>query len=91
MTVFEKIKAMDIEEFAEWFNKNCSNNEDPCINWWDNNYCSNCEAEIAKYEDSNRDIEFAWCDLHGKCKFFQNMDQAPNALQMTKLWLESEV
>ena len=90
MTVFEKIKAMNIDEFAEWFNKYCSHDVDLCINWWNDTYCSNCEPEIAKYMNSNRDAEFAWCELHDKCRFFPNMDKAPNALQMTKLWLESE-
>lgn len=96
MTVFEKIKAMNIDEFAEWFDKHCSHDTDPCINWWNDTYCSNCKPEIAKYTDSDEDDEFAcdefaWCELHGKCKFYQDMNETPDTLQMTKLWLESEV
>ena len=91
MTVFEKIKTMDINEFAKWFDEHCSHDTDPCINWWNNNYCSNCETETAKYDGTDAEDEFAWCELHGKCKFFQNADGTLNTFQMTKLWLESEI
>ena len=69
-TIFEKIKAMDIDEFAEWFSKHCLHDTAPCIKWWDDTYCSNCESEIARCIDTNQDMEFAWCELHDKCKFF---------------------
>lgn len=91
MTVFEKIKAMNINEFAEWYEQNCLHDNDPSINWWNDTYCLNCEPEIGRYIDSNKDMEFAWCELHGKCRFFQDMDKTPNTIQMIKLWLESDV
>ena len=90
MTVFEKIKSMDIDEFAEWFDNHCSHDDDPAITWWNDTYCKNCEHVNGRYEDSDRDIEFSWCEIYGKCRFFQEMDLAPNTLEMTKLWLESE-
>jgi len=90
MTVFEKIKSMDIDEFTEWFDEHCSHDTDPCITWWNNNYCMNCDCEIGRYEDSDREMEFCWCELHGKCRFFQDMDHTPDTFEMTKLWLESE-
>ena len=86
MTVFEKIKAMNIDEFAEWFDKHCSHDDDPCIKWWNDNYCSNCEPEISDYG-----FEYCWCERHdNKCRYFPDMQQVPDTLQMTKLWLESE-
>lgn len=90
MTVFEKIKSMDINEFAEWFDNHCSHDSDLCIGWWDKTYCKNCEPVIGRYEDSIIDIEFGWCELHGKCKYFQELESTPDTLQITKLWLESE-
>lgn len=29
MTVFEKIKSMNIDEFAEWFDEYCAHDDDP--------------------------------------------------------------
>ena len=81
---------MNIDEFAEWFDKNCSHDGDPCITWWDNTYCKNCHGVIGHYDDSDREIEFAWCELYGKCRFFQDIDHVPNTLDITKMWLESE-
>lgn len=90
MTVFEKIKSMNIDEFAEWYDKYCTHDDDQCITWWNDNYCIKCKPEIGRYKDSDRDIEFCWCELHGKCKYFQDLDEVPDTLYMTRLWLESE-
>ena len=84
MTVFEKIKNMDIDEFAKWFDDNCAHDEDPAIRWWNEKYCNVCESEIDGFN------EFCWCELHGKCIFFQDMDEVPNRKDMVKLWLESK-
>lgn len=90
MTVFEKIKSMNIDEFASWFDKHCTHDNDLCITWWNDTYCNKCEPIIGRYEDSDRDIEFSWCEIYGKCRFFQEIEHVPNTLEMTKLWLESE-
>ena len=91
MTIFEKIKSMDIKEFAEWFENNCAHDYDPAITWWERNYCSKCEPEITQVEGYHKEeMEFCWCELHNKCKFFQNMDKLPDTKEMIKLWLESE-
>ena len=83
---FEEINAMNIDEFAEWFSKNCSHDTDPCITWWNDTYCKNCGDS----DDSNVEFKYSWCELNGNCKFFQNMDHVPNPVEMVKLWLESE-
>lgn len=90
MTVFEKIKSMNVDEFVEWYDKYCTHDDDLCINWWNNNYCGKCKPEIGRYEDSDRDIEFCWCELYSKCKYFQDLNEVPDTLHMTRLWLESE-
>lgn len=90
MTVFEKIKAMNIDGFAEWFDNHCTHDSDPCISWWDNTYCKNCEPVIGTIEGYHKPMEFAWCEIYGKCRFFQEMDHTPDTKEMTKLWLESE-
>ena len=90
MTVFEKIKSMNIDEFAEWFDEHCSHETDPCITWWNKTYCDKCEGVFGYWEDLNAELEFCWCEIKGKCKFFQDMDHIPVAIEMIKLWLESE-
>ena len=90
MTAFERIKQMDIDEFAKWFNDNCTHDDDPVIRWWNHTYCNVCEPEISRFAYSDEDMEFCWCELHDKCRFFQDMDNAPDNMQMVKLWLESE-
>lgn len=84
MTVFENLKSMNIDKFAEWYENNCLHNNDPCIKWWDKTYCKNCEAIVKD------DKEYAYCELNHKCRFFKDMDNVPDCRQMTKLWLESK-
>ena len=38
----------------------------------------------------DRECEFAWCELNGKCKFFKDMDDIPDVKQIIKMWLESD-
>ena len=45
MTVFEKIKSMNIDEFAKWYQENCIHDDDPSLDWWNYMYCSQCEPE----------------------------------------------
>lgn len=92
MTVFENIKAMDIDKFAEWYEEICAyDNDDPAIKWWNDTYCNRCEQVIGKYLNSDREMDFCWCELYDKCQFFQNMDRVPDSKEMIKAWLESEL
>lgn len=91
MTVFDNIKNKNIDEFAEWLDK-CGVFEDsPWHKYWNENYCHKCEPEIGRILGTDRDTEFAWCELHNKCKFFKDMEDIPDNKQIIKMWLESEV
>lgn len=90
MTVFDQIRKMNIDEFAEWFNDHCSHDTDPCVEWWNNTYCKNCNPELGTIEGTQTPLEFAWCELHKKCRFFPNMECIPDSLEMTKIWLKSK-
>ena len=91
MTVFEKnIKTMNINEFAEWLDQIGIYDGSPWMNWWNDTYCSKCESVRACMVDNGREMEFAWCELHNKCRFFQNMNTIPDTKQIIKLWLERE-
>lgn len=85
MTVFEKIKSKNIDEFARWYEENCLHDTDPCIKHWDRTYCKNCETIF------ENDLEYAYCEVHDKCRFFPELSSTPSNRQMIKIWLESEI
>ena len=90
MTVFKNIKHMNIDEFAEWFEKNCTHDENPCDVWWSKNYCDKCEPVVLYDEELGRKMKLCWCELHNKCKYFQDRNELLDKRQMIKIWLESE-
>ena len=91
MKVIDKLKSQTVDEFIDWLDEYCRFEGSPWIQWWNENYCSKCPAMIGKYEDSDRELEFSWCELHDKCKFFPDMDEVPDSKQIIRMWLESEV
>lgn len=90
MTIYEKIKTKNIDELATWLDKYGMFDNSPWINWWNETYCEKCEPEIGRYENSNIDIEFSYCELYHKCRYFPDMDETPSFEQIIKMWLESE-
>ena len=90
MTVFEKIRSMDIDEFAEFLDDNWTHDNDPTIEWWNQKYCNNCDPIRDWAECFKTEVDFAWCELNGKCKYFPDLDEVPDSKQMIKMWLESE-
>lgn len=90
MTVFEDIKSKSVDELVEWLDECIVYSPAPWDNWFDEKYCSKCQSEIAWSSELCRNAEFAYCELHNKCRFFEHMDKAPNAKQIVKMWLERE-
>lgn len=85
MTVYNSLKCKNIDEFAEWLDKYASHCNPPWDDWFDKNYCKKCDG--VEYEG----ITLGWCELNGKCKFFQDMNDTPTPVQVVKMWLESEI
>lgn len=91
MTVFESIKNKNIDELAEWLDKHCDFDNAPWWKWWDENYCSKCEPiETASANDFGYEVECAYCELNGNCKFFKEIKDVPDSTQTIKMWLEEE-
>lgn len=88
MTVFESIKSKNIEELAEWLDEYGMYDGSPWMNWFDDNYCNKCEAEVIYIPEFKRECDCAWCELHHKCKHFLDMNDIPNNKQIIKMWLE---
>lgn len=91
MKRIDKFKSMNIYELINWLDEYVAFDTAPWMTWYDQTYCKECYAEIIKDEKSLREHECAWCELHGKCKYFQYLEETPDAKQILKLWLESEV
>lgn len=96
MTRFEKLKSMNIDELAEWLDKYGQFDGSPWMEWWDTTYCKNCPSETGYLPDDTGEnryyvpTEFAWCELHDKCRFFQDRDNVPSIKEIIKMWLECE-
>lgn len=90
MTIFEEMKSMNIDEFVEWLDKHGAFDTAPWMFWFDNNYCKKCEPEVAYVEELHKKCECGWCELHGKCKFFEDLEEVPHHKQIIKMWLELE-
>lgn len=90
MTIFENIKSKNIDELVEWLDKNGAYDYTPWERWFDKNYCRKCETVCGYLPELNGEHECAWCELHHKCRYFEDMDRIPGRKQTIRLWLESE-
>ena len=86
MNNFKKFQSMTFDELADWLDKYGAYDYSIWGNWFDDNYCSKCEP----IGDGCYGNDFAWCELNGKCKYFQEFDMIPSNKQVIKMWLELE-
>ena len=102
MNNFEKLRSMSVEDLAKWLDQNGIIDHSPWLDYFNNKYCANCESVMCKYEDaeaaigfkpcfSDDDIECAYCEVYKKCRYFPDMTEVPDGVEMARLWLESEV
>ena len=89
----EMIKAMNIEQLAEWLDTNGMWDNSPWSKWFDSTYCKQCESVKATVKDDfgKRECDFAWCELEHKCRYFADREDVPDCKEIIKMWLESEV
>lgn len=90
MTKFEDFKSKNIDELVDWIDENFAFDTAPYMWWFDNEFCKRCQPEEVYDVDHSTNMECAWCEISGKCKFFNDMDEVPYAKQIIKMWLESE-
>lgn len=106
MTNIERLKAMSLEELAEWLDENGMFDGSPWNTWFTNRYCENCESIECKYDRAKTDlgitpfydetIECAYCELADesgikRCRFFPELDDIPNNKKIIEMWLIEEV
>ena len=92
MTNFKHLQSMSIEELAEWLDENGMWDHSPWSQWFDSQYCRQCESVKATVEDDfgKRECGFAWCELEHKCRYFADREDVPDCKEIIKMWLESE-
>lgn len=90
MKVFDEFKMKNKDELANWLDKYGAYDNAPWTKWFDDNYCSKCEAEVVYIPAFDREGKCSWCELHDKCKYFKDMNDVPDNKQIIKMWLESE-
>ena len=101
MTNLKHIQSMSLEDFAEWLDEHGQFDDSPWMHWFDQKYCAGCESIKCKYKDvahlfgfddesNEREMMCAYCEVHGKCKYFEELDDIPNNLEIIKLWLKEE-
>lgn len=101
MTRFEQFKNMDIEALAEWICENGQFDGSPWMTWWDEKYCQKCEPVMCHYTEAKeklgfepfyeKDVECAYCELEGKCRYFLDWEERPDIKDIVKMWLEGEI
>lgn len=92
MNNFEKFKQMPIGEFAEWLDKYGDFDGSPWIKWFDETYCANCEDIITfpVIDYTNVGTPRSYCEINKKCRFFPDMKEPPDTLEIIKMWLMSD-
>lgn len=97
---FEYIKAMSLEELANWLDKTGQLDSLPWIKWFTGKYCSNCESIKCKYADiepclssfcNSNELDCAYCELEKKCRFFLELADIPDNLEIIKMWLNEVI
>lgn len=91
MRMYDCFMSKNIDEITDWFVEYADFDCAPWVKWWDDNYCKQCEPEIGCVQEYNIEMECAWCELHNKCKYFQDTEDIPNNKQVIKMWLEQEI
>lgn len=89
MTNFEYL-TQNKEALARFLDKYCCSDNNPMINWFNDKYCNNCEAEYAYVDYLNDEAYCSYCELNNTCKFFKDEPDIPSSKTIIKMWLNLE-
>lgn len=90
MKIIDVIKSYTTDEMVDFLDEYSMHDSNPWFDWWDENYCSKCMTEIKFTPYCGRYFEYAYCELHNNCRYFQDMEEVPDSKQILKIWLETE-
>lgn len=88
MTNLEAFRSMtmDIDKFAKWLHENCGDDA-AWVLWFDKKYCNKCEC-IPMNDYSC--LEYAYCEVNKKCRYFPDLNEIPSMEDIIKMWLEND-
>ena len=99
MNNYEQLISYSLEDLADWLVVNVQFDDSPWITWFDDNFCSKCEAiecAYSEYWNSNEEpypkctIKCAYCELEDKCKFFPEIQGIPSNKDIIVMWLKEK-
>lgn len=101
MTRYDKFISASLEALATWIDEHGQFNGSPWMEWFNRNYCSNCEPIHIKKEDSKDVLGFdlmfvnettcSYCEVHHKCRYFPEYNDVISNCDIIKLWLQQEI
>ena len=100
MTNFELIKCLSLEGLAGWFDSLEYSEDSPWNQWFDSEYCNNCDSVECSHEEywgkdkepfSNRTVTCAYCELYNKCRYFPDMEAQPTHEEVITMWLRKDM
>ena len=91
MNNFEYLKSLTLDDLVEWLDKYGQFDGAPWSDWFDTEYCSQCESiEVEVPAFNNTKAKCAYCELENKCKYFPCLDKVPDLKEILKMWLYLE-
>ena len=91
MKQIDVFNSMNIDEFVDWLDEYGGFESSPWLKWWDETYCKNCDSVCAASPNGYGEAEYGYCELHGNCRYFKDLNDVPSTKQIIKMWLESEI
>ena len=88
MNNFEYLKSFSLEAFAAWLDEYGQFEGSPWLTYFNENYCDKCVPIKCKYTDSEHEVWCSYCEVEKHCRFFPELKEAPNNLEIIKLWLK---
>lgn len=81
---------MSTDELAEWLDLYGNFDHSPWMEWFDKKYCQDCDGIDMEYIDGHI-TECAYCEINNVCRFFPDREEAPNNVEILKIWLDEEI
>lgn len=88
MTNFEKIKSMSENELVCWLANNGKVDNAPWDKWFNQQFCEKCETEKVMSSFYGEEVDCAFCEAKGYCRYFPDRKNITEITNIIQLWLE---
>lgn len=90
MRIYDVFRNMSIDQLVDWLDKYGEFDGSPWMKWFGDMHCKKCEPILCHYPESTLEFPVSYCELEHKCRFFPDMDHAPDNKETIKMWLNLE-